>query len=44
MITVETLALDVETLEVRIFHEGLFLVYMNSFDDCLNLTIKFNQS
>ena len=44
VITVETLALDVETPEVRIIGEGLFLVYMNSLDDCLNLTINVNQS
>ena len=43
MITVETLALHVETREVRIIDEGLFPVYMNSLGDCLILTIKVNQ-
>ena len=40
MITVETPAFDVETLEVRIVDKGLFPVYMNSFYDWLILTIK----
>ena len=40
MITVETLAFDVEILQVRIIDKGLFLVYMNSFYDWLILTIK----
>ena len=38
MITVKTLAFDVETMEVRIIDDG----YVNSLDDWLILTIKVN--
>ena len=37
MITMKTLAFDVETLEVGMNDEGLFPVHMNSFDNWLVL-------
>ena len=43
VITVETLALDVEILEVKIIDERLFPVYTNSLEECFIVTIKVNQ-
>ena len=43
VITVETLALGVEILEVKIIDERLFPVYMNSLEECFIVTIKVNQ-
>ena len=43
MITVKTLALYVEKMEVRIIYNGLVPIYLNSIDDWFILTIKVNK-
>ena len=42
VITVETLAFNVEIRQVRIIDKALFYIYMNSLDEWLILTIEFN--